>query len=139
MLAKARGCLLLCVASVDLVLQVVYTIFSHFFPLKVRNQSSRYKRHHVRGTSDTERDPEEGVGRGEGSLNGGDVRMLRLGDSGPGDGQRSCFPGIVEPQERWLRQVSLRPESVDGDEHQLHVEDPTMRWCGRYSDPQGVG
>lgn len=86
---------------------------------RIRNLSGRNKRQDVRGTSSTERDPEEGIGRGEGSLNRGDVRMLGLGDSGPGDGQRARFPGLVEPQERRLRQVSLRSESVDGHEHQL--------------------
>lgn len=45
--------------------------------------------------------------------------MFRLGDSAPGDGQRSRFPGLVESQERRLRQVSLRSEFVDGHEHQL--------------------
>lgn len=45
--------------------------------------------------------------------------MFRLGDSAPGDGQRSRFPGLAESQERRLRQVSLRSKFVDGHEHQL--------------------
>lgn len=77
------------------------------------------KRYNVRSTSHTERDPEEGVGRGEGSSNRGNVRMFRFRDSGPGDGQRARFSGISESQKRRLRQVSLRSEFIDGHEYQL--------------------
>lgn len=83
-----------------------------------RVRVEEHERHDVRGTPATKRNPKEGFGRGEGSSNRGNIRMLRLGNTGPSDGQRARFLGILKSQERRLRQVSLRSESLDGHEYQ---------------------